>query len=169
MGSLELVRLSVESNGMVKLVALELRRRPADAAATELVVALFRARQAPPWLAALLLGSVRGPEGYAVAREILLSAPGLLAESYAGPAMARILGRSSRPDLVAILCGDWPKRTCEGAANGLAELHDPEVVDDVLRAVSSHWGPFAHGPRPGDLGTMSPFSTASRQFSGVSS
>lgn len=70
-------------------------------------------------------------------RGILLSAPGLLAESYAGPALARIRGDGALADL-RILLHTAPKRTSrEGAAAGLARLASPEAAGVIFDAALS--------------------------------
>lgn len=63
----------------------------------------YRKDRVPAWLVAYLLGCIRAARGYDVAREVLLAAPGLSAESYAGPAMARIAGTSAHDDLAGLM------------------------------------------------------------------
>ena len=67
------------------------------------LIEAFRSGVAPPWLVACLLRYVRHPVGYDVAREILLTHPGLSAEVYAGDAMAIIGGDDAVPELKRIV------------------------------------------------------------------
>src|SRR5262245_8536078 len=91
----ELIAKAVANHAFFKDVASELERLPPSRAAADAMANAFLAGTAPAWLTAHLLGCVRDKSSYALVREILLSAPGLLAESYAGPALARIGGASA--------------------------------------------------------------------------
>lgn len=68
-------------------------------------------------------------------RGILVSAPGLLAESYAGVAMARIAGADAREDLLDLMRRGPCRRSREGALYGLVELGDPTVAPRIVDAV----------------------------------
>lgn len=105
-------------------------REPDDASGIALVEA-YRRGVAPAWMTAYLLGCLRAECGYNTVREILLAAPGRLAESYAGVAMARIRGSRARSDLVALMCSAVHLRSREGAAYGVGELRDPALVPVV--------------------------------------
>jgi hypothetical protein len=137
MSSIELVDLAVADHPAFKDVAAELERRDADPAAAAAVVDAYRDGRAPPWLVAVLLGRVRAQEGYAVAREILLAAPGLLAESYAGPAMARIAGAAAREDLIDIMMSGARLASRKGAAYGLGALEVDGIAPTLLEAVKA--------------------------------
>ncbi|HVK63645.1 MAG TPA: hypothetical protein VM694_04185 [Polyangium sp.] len=135
--STKLVAIAIADRGQFKHVAAELERRTPDADAASALVEAYRAEEAPPWLAAHLLGCIGHELGYATVREILLRAPGLLAESYAGPALAKILGERALPDLCALL-RDAPKQVSrEGAAYGLGHLGSPSAEAAVLEAVTT--------------------------------
>lgn len=127
-----LVRRAVEEHGNFKESVFELERRPPDEAATDVVLEAYRTGAAPPWLAAVLLGRTRGDRGYEVARAILHDAPGLLAESYAGPAMARIRGEGAAEDLLDAMENATQGRSRAGAAYGLAVLQVEAHVDRIL-------------------------------------
>jgi len=77
----DLVRTAIREKVAFKLVVAELKKRPPSKTAAETVNEAYRRGDAPPWLAALLLGECRDKVGYTTAREILLSAPRQLAES----------------------------------------------------------------------------------------
>jgi hypothetical protein len=111
-------------------------REPDDAAGVVLVQA-YRGGVAPAWMTAYLLGCLRAECGYGTVREILLAAPGLLAESYAGVAMARIRGARARGELVTLMCSAEHLRSREGAAYGVGERRDPALVPVVYDAFHS--------------------------------
>jgi hypothetical protein len=114
--------------------AIFLRRKPDEDAASVLLDA-YHAGRAPPWLAAHLLGCLRAPLAYETVRAILHEAPRLLAESYAGVAMARIAGQAARADLLGTMRGAQSRRSREGALYGLGELGDSTVIPHILAAV----------------------------------
>lgn len=61
----------------------------------------------------------------------------MLAESYAGPALAKILGKHALPDLCALL-RDAPKQASrEGAAYGLARFRSSSAEAALLEAAST--------------------------------
>ncbi|MGK3991101.1 hypothetical protein WME99_49090 [Sorangium sp. So ce136] len=135
--SSKLVATALADHRRFKHVAAELERRVPDADAASTLVQAYRVGEAPPWLAAYLLGCIGHEVGYATAREVLLTAPGLLAESYAGPALAKILGERALPDLCALL-RDAPKQVSrEGAACGLGRLGSPRAEEALLEAVTT--------------------------------
>jgi len=130
-----LVELAIADHLRWKQVAAELGLRPPDPLAATALIADYRAGRSPAWLTAHLLGVLRAPIGYAVAREILLAAPGLLAESYAGPAMAKIAGAAAFDDLLGIM-RDGPRlKIREGAAYGLHILQRAGTASIMLQAV----------------------------------
>jgi hypothetical protein len=130
----ELVALAVERHHHFKEVVLELRSRPPDPDATAAVLAAWAAGAAPPWLTAVLLGAARDPAGYSAALQILRSAPGSLAESYAAAAMVHIRGEAARSDLIDILESDVRGRARKGAALGLVQVADANAAMAVLAA-----------------------------------
>ena len=133
----ELVAIVVAEVMFFKNVGAELQRRPPDESAARALVAAFRSGQAPPWMTAYLLGCIGDEAGYDTVREILLSAPGQLAESYAGEALARIRGERAFDDL-RMLLQDAPKRVSRaGAASGLAQLASPDAATAILEAALS--------------------------------
>ncbi|MDC3979815.1 hypothetical protein [Polyangium jinanense] len=135
--STKLVTTAIANHARFKDVAAELERRTPDADAASALVEAYRAEEAPPWLAAHLLGCIGHELGYATVREILLNAPGMLAESYAGPALAKILGERALPDLCALL-RDAPKQISrEGAAYGLKRLGPPSAEAALLEAATT--------------------------------
>jgi hypothetical protein len=67
-----------------------------------------------------------------VVRTILVSAPGSLAEGYAGVALVKIAGDAAREDLLALLAGPYPRACRDGAMHGLAALRDPSLVAPLL-------------------------------------
>lgn len=120
--SLELVDLVIAHHPYMKRVGPELARRgPSEESAQHLLQHL-RAGRVPPFLAAFLFGQIAHPIAYSAVLEILLAAHGMLAESYAGVALARILGQSAVPDLVRTMHSAEHQRSRDGAAWGLASL-----------------------------------------------
>jgi hypothetical protein len=113
-------------------------RAPDDGKAAEAVVRAFEAGRAPAWLVAHLLGCLRVPATYHVVRGILIDAPGSLAESYAGPAMARIGGAEAREHLIGLMRGAPRRRGRDGAVYGLGVLGDASVVDAIVAAARDH-------------------------------
>lgn len=132
--SVDLVRLALAHHHEFKRVLPVLTERPPDEAAAALVVADHARDDAPPWLAALLLGRLRVPATYSVVRDILAAAPGAMAEERAGRAMARIAGPGAREDLLELLTQGAHLRTREGAAAGLGVLGTPNLAPFVLAA-----------------------------------
>lgn len=133
----ELVELADAQTGSWKDIGAVLDGRDADPRAADVLIAAHRSGRLPPWLVAYLLGCVRAPQGYDVAREVLLAAPGLLAESYAGPAMARIAGAAAYDDLVSLMMGAAHLRSREGAAYGLGVLERPGTAAVMLEAAQT--------------------------------
>jgi len=133
----QLVKIATEDASSFKPVGAELERRAPDPRAADALIDAYRKGAIPPWLVAHLLGCVRAAQGYEVAREVLLAAPGLLAESYAGPAMARIAGAAAHDDLVGIMMNAPRLRSREGAAYGLSVLKRPGTASLVLHAVQA--------------------------------
>lgn len=132
-----LVELAATKPTAFKQIGSELTRRSADPTAADALIDAYRSGRMPPWLAAYLLGCVRAPRGYAVAREVLLAAPGHLAESYAAAAMARIAGADAHDDLVDLMMAARRLRSREGAAHGLGDLGRAGTAALMLRAVQA--------------------------------
>jgi hypothetical protein len=130
----ELVELAATNHPAFKDVGAELARRAADPRAADALIAAYGTGRMPPWLVAYLLGCVRARQGYDVAREVLLAAPGFLAESYAGSAMARIAGGAAYDDLAKLVMEAPRTRSREGAAYGLQVLKRLDTAALMLRA-----------------------------------
>jgi hypothetical protein len=155
----ELVTGAIRDNLSFKVVAAELKKRPPSQAAAEIVVNAYRRGEAPPWLAALLLGGCRDKTGYETVREILLAAPRQLAEGYAGAALAQIGGPDALQDLIGIMLNASNRRSREGAAYGLEDLGGPEAASAILDAalsgkISSSLGGGVLGRRFPDEGVV---------------
>lgn len=131
-----LAEVNGTATGAWKLALLELKTFAPDAESAARVVRAYESGRCEPWCAASLLGAIGHPDGYATALSILWSAPGALAESYAGPALARMRGDEALSDLAAVLDDDsLPQRAHEGAALGLSTLSDSRADDVLLAAV----------------------------------
>ena len=140
--AVELIAKAVADHAHFKHVARELEWLPPSHAAADALAAAFLTGKAPPWLTAHLLGCVGDKSSYGLVREILLSAPGLLTESYAGPALAKIAGTDAYDDLCVLLHSAPMLRSREGAAYGLAQLasHDvPSMILDAARSGKIRW------------------------------
>jgi hypothetical protein len=131
----ELVELALEQDSAAfKRVSAELEKREPCPAAAQVLVEAYRDGRAPAFLVAHLLGQLRAPIGYPVAREILLAGMGALTESYAGVAMGRIGGMAAREELLGIVTGGETRRIREGAAYGLGHIADLSLAEAVLAA-----------------------------------
>jgi hypothetical protein len=84
----ELLVAVLERQGLMKKAGRILAARPPNDTGARFLLAQYKKGDCPPWLAAYLLGCVRHELGYATVLQILLDAPGLCAESYAGVALA---------------------------------------------------------------------------------
>lgn len=133
----ELVALSLEVVPRMKLVGPELDTRPPDEAGATRVIQAYEAGAAAPWLTAYLLGCVGHERGYGTARAILLAAPGSLAESYAGTALAKIRGVEAYEDLVELMNHAPQRDGRDGAAYGLVHLGTSRAAAAVLDAALS--------------------------------
>lgn len=129
-----LVALAIAEHLRFKDVFAELERRPVDDDAADALVAAYRDGSAPPWLTAALLGETRSARGYEVLSTILYDAPRLLAESYAGVAMAKVRGVDAAPDLRRAMHEAPELRSREGAAYGLSHLARAEDATAILAA-----------------------------------
>jgi len=109
--SVTLVERAIDSVASFKHVQLVLAERPPDSEASEWLIAAYRSERAEPWLTAVLLRALRVPASLPVAREILARAHGLLSESYAGQAIARIGGDAARRALLEMLRPPHHRRT----------------------------------------------------------
>ncbi|MGF1466685.1 MAG: hypothetical protein ACFCGT_11175 [Sandaracinaceae bacterium] len=132
-----LVELVLETNVRFKFVGAELDTRPPSEAAAKRLIDAYEAGDAPPWLTAYLLGCVGHEVGYGTVRAILLAAPRMLAESYAGPALAKIRGSGAHDDLVHLTMESPARRSREGAAYGLAHLGTGEAATAIINAAVS--------------------------------
>jgi hypothetical protein len=136
LSSLQLIESAIDQSGDWKDSSLELEERGADPESAAAVIEAYEEGRCPPWLAACLLGSIAHPNGYATALAILRAGPGMSAESYAGPALAKMLGDSALPDLEQVLADDeMPSWVHRGAAHGLGLITDPRGLDVLLAAV----------------------------------
>jgi hypothetical protein len=133
----DLVREALINHAVFKFSVIELEKRPPSRPAAEIVVNAFRNGDAPPWLAAVLLGACRDKVGYNTVREMLLSAPRIRAEGYAGVALAKIAGHDSLDDLINIMSNATDRHICEGAAFGLNSLGLPESAQALRKAALS--------------------------------
>ena len=120
--ALSIVNKAITNHAYFKLAAVDLEKLSPDPGATHALIEAFRDGRAPAWMVAHLLGCSGHDDGYLVAREILVSAPGGLAESYAGVALAKIRGGRALEDLVSLLTEAPSKVSREGAAYGLQQL-----------------------------------------------
>ena len=132
-----LVDLVLESHLLFKFVGAELDQRPPSEAAAQKLVDAYQSGNAEPWFTAHLLGCVGHEVGYDTVRAILLAAPRLLAESYAGPALAKIRGREAHDELVRFTMQSPARRSREGAAYGLAHLGTGEAAAAIIDAAVS--------------------------------
>lgn len=137
MSALDLVRAAIAWQPNVKVASDALVFRSPDSAAAEYLVAAFARGEVPPWMTAHLLGQLRAAGGYDTVRGILLAAPGQLAESYAGTALARIRGMEALPDLVEVLNNAPVARSREGAAFGLGVVGTPAAADAIFDAAAA--------------------------------
>lgn len=133
--SRELVERTLLDHTLFPRASELLQARLPDDATSELLIEEYRTGRAPPWLAAHLLGCLRAPAGYSVVREILISAPGLTAEAYAGVALARIDPALARGDLLLLMSQGGHRRIREGALYGLGSLRQPDLGDAIVEAV----------------------------------
>jgi len=132
--ALNSVKKAIANHAYFKIASRDLEKLAPDAAATQALIEAFRGRSAPAWLVAHLLGCNGHDDGYALVREILLSAPGLLAESYAGVALTKIRGNRAFDDLASLLTEAPHKASREGAAYGLRELGGPVAIRIIAAA-----------------------------------
>ena len=159
LSSLAIVARVVAEPSLVKLAGAIFESRATHRRAAEALAEAYASGKAPPWMTAYLLGCMRASAMYSVVRAILVSAPGLLAESYAGVALVKISGDAAREDLLALLAGPYPRACRDGAMIGLAALRDPSLVGPLLVLVRTGQIPTkaaahiiaADGPTPEQL------------------
>ena len=132
--SLELVEYALRDSANFKQVDTVLAQRESDPAAAELLIVAFAAGNAPAWLTAYLLGQIGEACGYAIARSILLAAPGQMAENYAAIAMVRIDREQALIDLAELLNTAPQRASREAAASGLAEFGSAVAAELILAA-----------------------------------
>lgn len=132
-----LVDLVLETHLRFKYVGAELEQRPPCGVAARQLIDAYQAGDAPPWFTAYLLGCVSHEDGYDTVRGILLDAPRMLAESYAGVALAKIRGPNAFRDLLHLTMESPTRRSREGAAYGLAHLGTEETATAILDAAVS--------------------------------
>jgi len=132
--AMSIVSQVAANHAYFKLAAVDLEKLKPDPGATHALIEALRDGTAPAWMVAHLLGCSGHDDGYAVAREILVSAPGCLAESYAGVALAKIRGSGALDDLVSLLTEAPSKVSREGAAYGLQHLGGAVAARAVAEA-----------------------------------
>ncbi len=132
---LELVQLAVERGVSFKLVGAHLGGEEPSRDASLWLVRAYEAGTAKPWMTAYLLGQARHADGYATIKEILLAAPGSSAESYAGPAMARIDPVRAFADLASIVQEGATRLIREGAAYGIGTIGGKDAVACLVAAL----------------------------------
>lgn len=155
---LELVKQAVATHADFKSVAEDLERLAPDLEAVRWLINAYDRGEAPAWLTAVLLGRIGHDDGYATARAILLAAPGLLAEDYAGCALARLRGSRALDDLVQIMSKAPKIQTRKGAAAGLGRLNSEEAATAIVQATRDRvlpaftaGGVLAHLPVSADV------------------
>ena len=133
----ELMQLVIEKPMLSKVVVFELGRRPRkpDPVAGETLIRAYREGRAHGWLTALFL-SVGAEGGYEVAREILLDAPLLQAESHATSTMVAFDRNRACSDLLEIICDDKAHaRSRRYACEALRGLNDDRIAPRIVDAV----------------------------------
>ena len=136
LSSRDIVRVVVEKHLRFKTAGLVFEEREPDDESARDLIAAYREGRSPPWMTAYLLGCLRAPSAYETVKQILTTAPRLLAESYAGVAMARIRGAGAEADLREIMFDGSELRVREGAAYGLSKLDRVELVPAVRDALA---------------------------------
>jgi len=132
--ALNIVSKVLANHAYFKAAARDLEKLAPDLPATHALVDAFRNGSAPAWMAAHLLGCIGHEDAYPIVREILVSAPGSLAESYAGVALAKIRGERAIDDLRLLLTEAPHKASREGAAYGLQHLGGAVAIRTVAAA-----------------------------------
>jgi len=132
--ALSIVNEVLANQASFKPAARDLEKLAPDSPATHALIDAFRDGRAPAWMVAHLLGCIGHDEGCPVVREILVSAPGSLAESYAGVALAKMRGNRAIDDLTTLLTEAPHKASREGAAYGLQHLGGPAAVRAIAAA-----------------------------------
>jgi hypothetical protein len=138
MGLRELTTLVIEKTMLTKVILRELARSPRhhDPAAGETLIRAYREGRAEPWLTAWFLPLVQAEGGYAVAREILLAAPGAQAEEYAASAMLSFDRHAACSDLLDIVLEDKAHlRSRRYARMALSGLSDHRIIPTIVDAV----------------------------------
>jgi hypothetical protein len=132
-----LVSAAIRDTINFKVAAQAIQRHPPNATAAAIVVDGYRDQRVAPWLAALLLGALRHPDGYATAHAILRRGAGQLSEAYAAAAMFQIRGAAAFDDLAGVLWEPGLERpSYEGAAYALGDIPDPRSMPLVLEALA---------------------------------
>ncbi|PHS01140.1 MAG: hypothetical protein COA78_22960 [Blastopirellula sp.] len=134
MDAVTLVDAAIEDRVSFKKVGLRLDDLVPDEQAAKHLIAAFHRHRCEPWLTAYLLGCNGHHVGYETAKTILLSNAGSSSESYAGVAMAKILGLAAYDDLRQIIFGDHPQKVREGAVYGLVDNSSPQLLNDLFTA-----------------------------------
>lgn|GEM_PF-7038398 len=132
---LEMVQLAVRDHVYFKLVSRELSDAGPCKEAVQWLVDAHEQGEAPSWLTAHLLGQNGHDAGYGTVKRILEAGPGSLAESYAGPSLARIDSVRASSDLADVLLTGTTRRIREGAAYGLAVLNTNKAREEIVDAV----------------------------------
>ena len=134
MDAVALVDAAIEDCMTFKEVGRRLEGMEPNEQASRHLIAAYDRQCCEPWLIAFLLGCVGHPAGYNTAKDILLSNARGSRESYAGVAMARILGIAAYGDLRQILFGGYPQRIRKGAAYGMVATGSSQLLDDLVTA-----------------------------------
>ena len=135
MDAVALVDAAIEDRTRFKKIGMELDAMQPDEHAAQKLIAAFRRHRCEAWLTAYLLGCVGHRVGYETAKSILLSNAGSSSESYAGVAMAKMLGVAAYDDLREIVFGDHHRKIRQGAAYGMADTSSSRLLDDLLAAL----------------------------------
>jgi len=149
MNAVELVKSAIEDIRLFKRVGRRLEALPPDEVAAIELVRAYHEGKAEPWMTAYLLGCIAHISGYDTAKAILLAHPGLLAESYAGIALARMAGANAYDDLRSIMLNHDHPKTRRGAAYGLAHMREPRAIGDFIegyakRQLRPRWEVASH-------------------------
>lgn len=124
----------LSNHAKVKLAGPIFEGRPPDEETATALVDAFQTGEAPAWLAAYLLGCLRGQAAYDVVLAILEGDARLLSEPYAAVALAKIAGPDAVTDLLRVMREGQQQRNREGALYGLGMLRDCGTSAAILAA-----------------------------------
>ncbi len=132
--ALNVVSKALANHAYFKLAAQDLEARPGSTSDTHALIEAFRRRDRPALDGGALAGCSGHDDGYGVVREILLSAPGSLAESYRW----RRTSQDPRQACVRRLLRSSPRRPAgsveKGAAYGLKHLGGAAAIRAIAAA-----------------------------------